>query len=163
MEFSKYFHKSAFSNSGTNGLDIKKWLIKFLAEVGITTTDVCCGGDTIDSKITALRTQSGTFTEYRILITQAGTAAPTVKVLNNTLGTVTPNYTSPGVYTLDSAALFTANKTEAWIGKNSDVRDLTLISKISTSQYVINTWDGVGATLANGLLTDTELYIRVYA
>lgn len=171
MEYPKFFHKFAFTHSSTFGYDIKKWLLRMLSELGVSTVDTCCEGLTIDSKIaaavavsTALSTQSGTYTEYVALLTQTSTSAPVATVLHNTLGTVTPNYTSPGIYTLDSTALFTGSKTELLITNTKGVQYNMSITKGSSSIIIINTWDGTGAgTLANALMTDTPVTIRVWA
>jgi len=177
----KFFKPEVFSENTQNGVNINNLLIRRLADIGITTVDKCCtdGTQTIDEKITAntadietntasieaLEDQLGEYTDYRVLLTQAGTAAPTAELLaTNTIGTITPAYVSPGVYTLDSAALFTANKSEGWISNNKGVQYNMSITWGSASQYIINTWDGTGAgTLANDLMTDTPVTIRVYA
>lgn len=161
MEFPKFIHKSAFTNSSIFGYDIKKWLIKVLAEVGITTTDTCCGQDTIDSKITALRTQSGTFTEYRALLTQSSITAPTSTVINNTLGSITIGYTSTGIYTFTLTGAFTSGKTYFSITNNTaSANHYTLVR---TSANVITLTVTNGAGVADALLTDTPFLIQVYS
>ena len=48
---------------------------------------------------------------YSALLTQPGAAAPTETILENTLGSITYNYSSNGVYNILSSNLFTLNKT----------------------------------------------------
>ena len=168
MKNYKFFKPEIFSTNHKSGVEINKLLLRRLSDLGVTTADTCCsdGTQTIDEKIAALRTQSGTYKEYKVLVSQTGTAAPdTTKLLTpNTIGTITAAYVSPGVYTLNSAALFTADKSEGWISNNKGVQYNMSITRVSTSQYVINTWDATGAgTLANALMTDTPVTIRVWS
>jgi hypothetical protein len=169
MKNYKFFKPEIFSTNHKSGVEINKLLLRRLSDLGVTTADTCCsdGTQTIDQKIAALRTQVGTYKEYKVLVSQTGTAFTnsTVKLLiPNTIGTITAAYVSPGVYTLNSAALFTANKSEGWISNNKGVQYNMSITRVSTSQYVINTWDATGAgTLANALMTDTPVTIRVWS
>ena len=77
--------------------------------------------------------------EYTFFISQAGTSAPTLSVLKNTLGqTVTAGRTSAGVYTLTaSAAVFTNGKTiffpEDWNNVVSVVVTSTTILTLTTT------------------------------
>jgi hypothetical protein len=55
---------------------------------------------------------SNNYLVYTALITQVGTGSiPTANILQNTLGEITWGYVSPGVYTMNSDALFVAGKT----------------------------------------------------
>lgn len=54
---------------------------------------------------------------YRALMTQVGLVAPTVVVLENTIGNIVWSYDAPGEYIGTLAGAFTANKTFSIISK----------------------------------------------
>jgi hypothetical protein len=93
---------------------------------------------------------------YTALLTQYGTNAPTAAVLENTIGTITFGYQSPGNYTVNSSALFTANKT--WTNlTNKDNATLPLSMYRNTDSLLFL----IDANGDNGLL-ETSIEIRVY-
>lgn len=101
--------------------------------------------------------------KYKALLSQSGTSAPTVHILENTLsGTPVWSYSSNGVYNATLSNEFTLNKTSVKLGQNPD----SLISSviISTSVISVNSQDLSGGTpsAANGLLDNTVIEIEVY-
>jgi hypothetical protein len=123
---------------------------KKISELGTATTitgtelvPVVQSGVTVQTTVQGLKK----YKVYTALFTQVGTAAPTVTVLENSIGTITLSYGAAGRYYLNSAALFTGtvplivrpmghegeiNFDEAW-GSYYGVR------KIDSSQIVIET------------------------
>ena len=104
------------------------------------------------------------YTLYTALITQAGTAAPTAKILQNTTGdTLTWARTSAGVYTVTSgAALFTADKTIVFANNGNDdgaTGDPDIIwARTSATVLTITATVGV-----NSVLTDGAFEVRIYS
>ena len=113
------------------------------AITGAELVPIVQSGVTVQTTISKLKT----YKVYTALFTQVGTSAPTVTVLENSIGTITLSYGAGGRYYLNSAALFTGtvplivrpmghegeiNFDEAW-GSYYGVR------KIDSSQIVIET------------------------
>jgi len=123
---------------------------KKISELGTATTitgtelvPVVQSGVTVQTTVQGLKK----YKVYAALFTQVGTAAPTVTVLENTIGSINITYSAAGRYYLNSAALFTGtvplivrpmghegeiNFDEAW-GSYYGVR------KVSSTQIVIET------------------------
>ena len=123
---------------------------KKISELGTATTitgtelvPVVQSGMTVQTTVQGLKS----YKVYTALFTQVGTDAPTVTVLENSIGTITLSYGAGGRYYLNSAALFTGtvpliirpmghegeiNFDEAW-GSYYGVK------KIDSSQIVIET------------------------
>lgn len=114
---------------------------------------------------------------YRATLTQTGTNAPTVTTGQNLLGqTITSARTSAGLYTLTAGgAVFTANKTQIFIGAANSIVDtvgFSIIQAIRTSTTVItitaasitgmNGLGGASLGLADALLTETPITIIVF-
>ncbi len=179
--YPKFIHKSSMTESSIFGYDVQKWFNAQLALQGITTWDVCCADGetklTVDQRFTALetedesnaediaalRTQEGTYTEYRVLVSQIGVAIPTAVVLNNTLGgTPVFAYVSPGVYTLTNTGKFLVNKTEPIL--TPSVADTTTFA-IRTSADVITFGVNVASTgvATDAKLTTSSFVVKVYA
>ena len=99
---------------------------------------------------------------YTAIINQSGTSAPfVVNVLENTLGgTVTFEYTNPGLYYAVLVGEFTSNKTTAmlWGGTTSQVFKA---AAISLDRILLVTYNTSG-TPANNEMGVTTLEIRVY-
>lgn len=102
--------------------------------------------------------------KYIAQITQSGTAAPTVEILENTIGNIVWSRNSAGIYKGTLTGIFTANKTWSLITFNTlaavtlDV--LFIIWRDNINEVFIETAD-VGV-LADDILKDTSLEIRVY-
>jgi len=106
--------------------------------------------DILDSIVDELRP----YKVYTVLISQAGTAAPTVKSLENSIGAIVWARTGAGVYTGTLVGAFTADKTALLI-KPLSVAGLTFV-RTSADVVTLNT-NGTDV-----LLTDHTLEIRVY-
>ena len=100
------------------------------------------------------------YTLYTALITQAGTAAPTATVLQNTItGTLTWGYTSPGIYTLTSNGTpFTSNKTIVFLNVGDGEHNQMLMWTRTSSSVITLKTNG-----ANDRITAGALEIRVYS
>lgn len=97
---------------------------------------------------------------WKAQVTQAGTSAPVLTVLVNTLGvTVVPGYTSPGQYTLSG---FDSNLTGLVAMEKSNVPTLgEIVFGVSTSSVaVLNTLNTGGAT-ANDILDPTAILSQI--
>lgn len=104
------------------------------------------------------------YTLYTALITQAGAAIPTAKILQNTTGAVlTWGRTSAGIFTLTSnAAIFTADKTIVFANPGNDdgaTGDPSIIwARTSPTVLTITASAGV-----NSVLTDGAFEVRIYS
>jgi len=103
---------------------------------------------------------------YSALLTQSSTSAPTVTVIENTLGTVTPAYEGVGSYTLGTSALFTANKTVIYSPYDRTAANGTLAGYVRTSVASTNAVRVLSANTSNvdtnGILSAHPIEIRVY-
>ncbi len=117
----------------------------------------------ITSKSTVDGIKNGAIKVYRALVTQAGTAAPTATVLENTLGG-TPVWTrsSAGTYLCTLAGIFLQLKTHLLIQSNNQNLDcITFISRSDNNAFYVNT-----RTLANAgtddILQETSVQVLIY-
>lgn len=113
---------------------------------------------------------------YSALISQAGVAAPTVVVLQNTLpGAIVWTRSSPGVYVGTLAGAFTANKTWMIIKAAENIQpntgcDVFTLDRVDANSVQIVSGlffgvDGAGGAnidIVDALLGNTEIEIRVY-
>ena len=98
---------------------------------------------------------------YSALITQTGTAAPTVTILGeNDLGTIVWARTATGVYTGTLAAAFVASKTHVNINSYFNL-GRAQIEKSTSSIVEIRSFNGAGSA-ADARLSEVSLEIRVY-
>lgn len=121
---------------------------------------------------TLLTNQVKPYKVYTALLTQTGENAPVVTVLENTLGDISFGYSSAGNYTITSDKLFIDDKTVVTIGQNNNnggggnntfVLYSTNISSSSLLQFSsLDVSDTGGSFTDNGLLTKTQIEIRVY-
>ena len=107
---------------------------------------------------------------YTALITQSGGAAPTAKVLQNTLGgTVVLARSSAGQYTLTLSGAFTVDKTFFFPFSRYEPQgsDRKFIYVTRASANVINLFSQFGASgsiaFSDTMLTDEPIEIRVYS
>jgi hypothetical protein len=144
-----------FKVDGINGLPNTPSGYKYLGYDGESLAD--------KSGATVSGISTNTSLVYRALLTQTGTASPVATVLENTLGSVSSTYTSEGLYSITSSALFTSDKTMVMIG---DVNAVSFITSywstssdipISTKSFVFGAFNSV-----NGILAKTPIEIRVY-
>jgi hypothetical protein len=115
---------------------------------------------------TDLVQQPKIYKRYRALVTQVGTSLPTVIELENEIGAISWLYGGVGYYTINSAGLFTLDKTMIFngtetggLGGAADVK----AGKIDANQLFITTTktpsDHSGL---NGALNKTSIEIIVY-
>jgi hypothetical protein len=94
------------------------------------------------------------------------TGAPTVIVLENTIGNVWFDYSNTGQYSVNSDSLFMSGKTYLSITDNIDIAGPSnfRISYLydSDTSLVIITYNPVSDTGGNGRLANTSMEIRVY-
>lgn len=112
---------------------------------------------------------AGSYKKYIANLTQSGTSAPTVKILENTIGNIVFTYDSTGYYigTL-TGAFTTANKCCFFVSKQFPVGDtggLVINIDISMNRDDANSFhiaSESAGTVANGVLNNTTIEIRVY-
>jgi len=97
---------------------------------------------------------------YRAVLTQSGTSAPTVTVIENSFGSdFTWAYSSTGVYTATLTGAFTANKTFTII---SGVAGVATAVRTDANTITVSSYSAIG-TAANGVLSGTCIEIRVFS
>ena len=103
---------------------------------------------------------------YIALLTQTSTNAPVATVLENTIGAIAWGYTSVGVYTATLTGAFTAAKTlfvpHGFIYVSIPGGDDNLVRMARTSANVVTLTTYSGGVVANAILSDTPVEIRVY-
>lgn len=101
------------------------------------------------------------YEKYSVLTLQSSTNAPTVRVLDNTLGgTVAWTYVSAGKYRATLAGVFTADKT-FFVVHNSVLDQRTTVYWESANAFIVEVFTFAGAA-ANDRITDMSLEVRVY-
>jgi hypothetical protein len=102
---------------------------------------------------------------YIVKISQAGTAAPTVEILKDTLTGVVLARTSAGNYTLTKAGAFTANKTRPEKDNYTDADgNYYKITRTSADVMTLETFAAADTeTHADGILNNQDLTIEIYA
>lgn len=96
-----------------------------------------------------------------VLMSQAGTSAPTVHLGANTLGeTATYHYDSVGNFHVNALGCFVADKTFFFSSQLSSPDHAVFGLYDDNDNYIITTSDN--GVYANGLLSDTTIEIRVY-
>ena len=102
------------------------------------------------------------YLEYVALLTQAGTGAPTLTVLKNTLGgTPVATRTDIGVYRLTLAGAFTT-KTVFAVGIPFDINGNAVVVSRTTNYLRIETIVATDLSPVDDVLSGTPLFIRVY-
>ena len=101
---------------------------------------------------------------YTVFISQSGTAAPTVKDIDNTMGRVILARTGTGTYTITKTNGFKVDKTvpkmDSYI--DSDGNKMTL-EHTDINTMTLKTYAAVDDTvLADGVLDDQYLTIQVF-
>ena len=99
---------------------------------------------------------------YKALITQSGTDAPTVTILENTIGNIVWSYDSTGTYFGTLINAFTENKT--FLPQPSEKTHNSCVELLysDADTVEINTYD-VTPVLANDILVGNSILIEVYA
>jgi hypothetical protein len=99
---------------------------------------------------------------YTALLTQSGENAPVVTVLENTIGNISFNYGTAGVYVITCDNLFIENKT--WytpviISNIANITNGEIVWRNVNEIRIITNLDGA---LADGVLSNTPIEIRIY-
>jgi hypothetical protein len=108
---------------------------------------------------------TSTYKVYTALLTQTSTNAPTAVVLENTIGNITFNYNGIGSYDMILTGEFLANKTWIVAGSadiNAGGGDFATLDarRFDDDTIRLITYDNF--SLANGMLVNTSIEIRVY-
>lgn len=119
------------------------------------------GVGTIASPYVVNSVDSRPYKVYTALITQQNTSAPTVIVLENTIGSISLVYNSVGYYSLSSVGLFTTDKTVGFITLSQGNTVLTL-KPFTTNLITVLSFSGNGTTFINDAITNSSIEIRVY-
>lgn len=96
---------------------------------------------------------------YHALISQTGVDAPTVKVLENTIGALVWTYDGVGIYQATLAGAFTLNKTSFLFTPNKKGFFQWFANDVNVIE--VNVSDSAAAA-SDGLLGDATIEIRVY-
>ena len=100
---------------------------------------------------------------YTALLTQSGTNAPVVTVLENTIPgfSITPNRSFPGLYQLNCTPALDINKVYFDV-INTQIFSGFIISKEITVGGIVQISTKNGSTPTDGILSRTPIEIRVY-
>ena len=125
---------------------------------GDITVEAMASADIPDGAVTPAKLS---YKEYTALLSQTGTNAPTATVTDPTLGTITFGYDDIGEFTIFSSGLFTQNKTLFFIANtNGYVASGNKIAWVDINTLSLKS---IGNNvLANGVLSNTPILIRVY-
>lgn len=115
----------------------------------------------------SVKTSESPYKVYTALIGQTGTNAPTVTVLDNSIGLIVWSYVSPGVYLGTLSGAFTAAKTTCEISTISNMYNInfSLQRNNNSNQVFLQTLSsGTGTNGLLGALGDNsaKIEIRVY-
>lgn len=118
------------------------------------------------SQVAAFADATAAYTTYVALLTQAGTAAPTAQILQNTTGTTfTWARTGGGTYTVTAAdGVFTANKT--WIGTGAEMQGGTpkvLLGDWTSTTVVTFVQSDMGSGSSSDVMDLQSVEIRIYS
>lgn len=105
-----------------------------------------------------------TYKVYTALLNQTGTSAPTVIVLENTIGSIVWSRVSTGLYKAELTGAFTTSKTHLMIGSAAVGLAITNYCEINlnTVDFINVSTGRVGGSLQDALLLNTPIEIRVY-
>jgi hypothetical protein len=122
-----------------------------------------CSDATTGAAVWELKIPTAPYKVYTALLSQSGISAPTLVVLQNTLGdTITPLYNSVGNYTLqlDALNLFTSTKTFILLNSSYNANAYLGIVRGDDSQLLVNaTFNGSNS---NNVILNASIEIRVY-
>jgi hypothetical protein len=100
---------------------------------------------------------------YTAIITQFGTNAPIVTVLQNTIGPISFQYVGVGMYNAVSAGLFIEGKTFAFIGSSPDGNSHASIASSGGGQSDFRGIQSfINGVFSNNAIGGAALEIRVY-
>jgi hypothetical protein len=146
---------------------ILEYILKQLKSLGGSSSIQTISGDLVDNTDSLNPTINRGYKVYTALLTQTGTNVPAITVLQNTLGTVSLSYVSPGRYNILSSALFTNNKTTVMFGNElNNANGLHLLASVlgedRTTSIIPFYTSADSFTPSNNLLLKTTIEIRVY-
>lgn len=99
---------------------------------------------------------------YKVLISQSSTNAPTVIELNNTLGNIIWSYDDVGRYTGTLTGQLKAEKTFFILTLNDPSFTIAVGSNEDDNSIYLQSKDAATQTYTNGLLYNTSLQITTY-
>lgn len=101
---------------------------------------------------------------YTALMNQTGTSAPTVTIMENTLGgTITWSYSSAGYYIGTLTGAFTANKTTVSTTLGAQVGTVPVkVSSLRASVNTVEVYTVSNGSAADGMLSSAFFEVRVY-
>ncbi len=99
---------------------------------------------------------------YKALISQSGTAAPTVTVIANTLGDIAWTRGNQGSYVGTLTGAFTENKTLAFIGNTLASTTIFAAQRSDANTVGVTSLDSATDTVSDSLLYLVPLTIEVY-
>jgi hypothetical protein len=116
------------------------------------------------SNITADENSTGLLLNYKsyvALISQSGTAAPSVTILENTIGNIVWTRFALGDYRGTLTGAFPSGKVVCF-SNQIDMPTMTLIQRKNDDSVSINTGTPGTTTIADSILNNTSIEIRVY-
>lgn len=102
------------------------------------------------------------YKSYVALLTQTSTNAPIPIVLENTIGTIVWTYDSTGSYIGTLTGAFTVDKTFLVCSITNGDKDIIIQSSVTPSPDTVLVYSWDTGTLANDILVNTPIEIRVY-
>lgn len=160
-EIQNYLLNSSFNvgtniqNRGTNCLAVGN---------NIVIPASCSNLIVFGSNITADENSTGLLLNYKsyvALISQTGTAAPTVTILENTIGDIVWTRFALGDYRGTLTGAFPSGKVVCF-SNQIDMPTMTLIQRKNDDVISINTGTPGTTTIADSILNNTSIEIRVY-
>jgi hypothetical protein len=142
-------------NRGTNCLAIGE---------NIVIPESCENLIVFGSNITADENSTGLLLNYKsyvALISQTGTAAPTVTILENTIGDIVWSRNGLGAYSGTLTGAFPSGKVIC-LSNQIDMPTMTLLLRKNNDIISINTGTPGTTTIADNILDNTSIEIRVY-
>ena len=142
-------------NRGTNCLAIGE---------NIVIPESCSNLIVFGSNITVDENSTGLLLNYKsyvALITQSGTAAPTVTILENTIGDIVWSFQSNGEYFGTLTGAFPSGKVITLSNQIKTLETITIQRK-NDNDIAINTFNALTGAGINGTLVNASIEIRVY-
>jgi hypothetical protein len=109
-------------------------------------------------KITGTSAPVSSYQIYTALISQTSNTAPTVIVLENTIGNIVWTFDSNGEYLGTLPGVFSAGKTYF----SALPSQITQLKFVRINDNIINLGTALAGTKTNGLLNNTPIEIRIY-
>jgi len=170
---SEYPYGDLQNNTGTNnGTPVNRDLLtdlvqfgqKLAAEAGITINDTPDNATDGWQLYEAFRKLTRPYKVYTALLTQSSTNAPTVEVLENTIGNIVWSYSTTGEYLATLTGAFVSGKTAIFIqdGAKTAGGNYYVTASIVSANVVSVFSSYSDFTGANNAITNRSIEIRVY-